>query len=267
MNPFKKIVTTVLVCCAFLSVNAQIKDSTAYKLIQDDTLPKPGNGKPPVTKKHFPLKSLLIPGAMIAYGFTSLGNDGLKKLNQEFKEDIWTEHPHKLIHADNYLMFTPALFVYGLNATGIKGKNNLRDRTMILLLSNIILNTTVFTVKKLSHQLRPDGSNYHSFPSGHTAVAFASAGFLYQEYKEVSPWYGVAGYAMATATGYLRIYNNKHWLSDVVTGAGIGIVSSKIAYWLYPKIKKSLFSDKPSATIIMPGYQNNSFGIILMHQF
>ena len=267
MNPFKKIVTTTLVYCAILSVKAQTNDSTGYKSIQGDTLPKIINWKQPATKKHFTLKSLLIPGAMIAYGFTSLGNDGLKNLNQELKEDVWTDRPHQLIHIDNWLLITPALSLYGLNAIGIKGKNNFRDRTMILLLSNIILNTTVFTVKKISHQLRPDGSNYYSFPSGHAAVAFASAEFLYQEYKDVSPWYGVAGYAMATTTGYLRIYNNKHWFSDVVTGAGLGIVSSKIAYWLYPKIKKKLFSNKPSGTIIMPGYQNNSFGIILMHQF
>ena len=266
MNPFKKAVTTTLIFCVFLSVKAQITDSTHYILIHGDTLPTFINRNRPVNKKHFTPKSLLIPGAMIAYGFLSLGNDGLKSLNQELKEDIWTERPHKLINADNFLMLSPAIAVYGLNATGIKGKNNFQDRTMILLLSNIIANSTVFTLKKLSHQLRPDGSNYHSFPSGHTAEAFASAEFLYQEYRGVSPWYGLAGYAIATTTGYLRIYNNKHWFSDVVTGAGIGIVSSKIAGWLYPKIKRH-FSDKPTGTIIMPGYQNNSLGIILMHSF
>ncbi len=266
MNAFKKLITTFLLFCAFHFVKAQNADPTEYILIHGDTLPTFINKNRPVYTKHFTPESLLIPGAMIAYGFASLGNNGLRNVNHELKEDIWTDRPHKIIRVDNFLLLTPALSVYGLNAMGIKGKNNFKDRTMILLLSNIIASSTVFTVKKLSHQLRPDGSNYYSFPSGHTAVAFASAEFLHQEYKDVSPWLGVAGYAMASTTGYLRMYNNKHWFSDVVTGAGIGIISSKIAGWLYPKIKRH-FSDKPTGTIIMPGYQNNSFGIILMHQF
>ena len=99
-------------------------------------------------------------------------------------------------------------------------------------MSNILLTTTVFSVKKLTRQLRPDGSGYTSFPSGHTAEAFASAEFMRQEYKDVSPWYGIAGYAVATTTGILRLYNNKHWVRDVVAGAGFGILSTKLAYWI-----------------------------------
>lgn len=265
MNSFKTILATILFFGAFFFARAQDADSAGHKFRNDTSL-KIINGNRPVIKKKFPLKSLLIPGTMIVYGITSLGNDGLKKINYELKENIWTDRPHKLIHADNYLMLTPAITVYGLNAIGIKGKNNFKDRTMILLISNIFQNTTVFTIKKLSHQLRPDGSNYNSFPSGHTATAFTSAEFLYQEYKNVSPWYGVAGYAMAATTGFLRMYNNKHWFSDVVAGAGIGIASVKITYWLYPKIKTWLFRDKLSHTIIMPGYQNNSFVITLVHR-
>ena len=177
------------------------------------------------------------------------------------------DHPFFRTKFDDYLQYAPALTVYGLNAIGIKGRNNLRDRTMIYLLSNIMLTTTVFSVKKLSYQLRPDGSNYYSFPSGHTSEAFASAEFLYQEYKNVSPWYGMAGYAMAAATGYLRMYNNKHWLGDVIAGAGIGILSTKAAYWIYPIIKRKLFKDNPMSTLIMPRYQNGIGGISLIYSF
>ena len=132
---------------------------------------------------------------------------------------------------------------------------------MLYLLSNIIMNTTVFPLKKISHRLRPDSSDYYSFPSGHTAEAFTSAEFLYQEYKNVSPWYGVAGYAIAATTGYLRMYNNKHWFSDVVAGAGIGIASVKITYWLYPKIKALLFKDKFPHTAFLPFYDSHSVGL------
>jgi len=154
-----------------------------------------------------------------------------------------------------------------LNMAGIKGKHNFRDRTMLYLLSNLIMNAVVYPTKNFSGYTRPDGSNKLSFPSGHTAEAFTSAEFLRQEYKDVSPWYGFAGYVVASATGYLRIYNNRHWLSDVIGGAGIGMASTKIAYWIYPKIQHAVFRDKPVNTLIMPSLQNGNPGIALVHQF
>ena len=129
---------------------------------------------------------------------------------------------------------------------------------MILGLSGIIMGTAVLSIKNLSGETRPDGSDKYSFPSGHTAAAFATAEFLRQEYKDVSPWYGVAGYAMAATTGYLRMYNNKHWVGDVAAGAGIGIMSTKLAYWIYPVIKHALFKDKEVKTVIMPTYQDQA---------
>jgi membrane-associated phospholipid phosphatase len=95
-------------------------------------------------------------------------------------------------------------------------------------------------LKRATGVTRPDGTNALSFPSGHTATAFASAEFMRMEYKDVSPWYGIAGYAAAATTGYLRMYNNRHWLGDVLAGAGIGILSTQAAYFLYPKITSLL---------------------------
>ena len=57
----------------------------------------------------------------------------------------------------------------------------------------------------------------------------------------MSLWIGVAGYAVAAGTGFFRMYNNRHWLTDVLAGAGIGILSAEIAYWLYPTFSKILF--------------------------
>ncbi len=77
---------------------------------------------------------------------------------------------------------------------------------------------------------RPDGSNMKSFPSGHTATVFTGSHILFNEYKDSCPWIGIGAYGIATATGILRMTNNKHWLSDVITGAGIGILSAEVAY-------------------------------------
>ena len=211
-------------------------------------------------------RAFVIPGVLISYGITSLKYKGLKNFNDEVKYEVYTESLPDKITIDNYLQFAPAAAVYGLNALGIKGKHNFRDRSMIYLISNCFLNSTVIAGKKICRQLRPDGSAYSSFPSGHTAEAFASAEFMWQEYRDVSPIFGIAGYAMAATTGYLRMYNNKHWFSDVVTGAGIGILSTKLAYLIYPVIQHHLFKDRRPGTMLMPTLQNNAVGLALVAQ-
>jgi hypothetical protein len=233
-----------------------------------DTLQTPVNWQQAAASYHpFPYKSLILPGVMVAYGFTALNNHSLRQIDLKVKEEVWTEDPHKKIGFDTYLQFAPAAAVYSLNLAGIKGQHNYRDISMIWAMSNLIAEGAVFSLKGISHQLRPDGSDYSSFPSGHTAEAFLSAEFMRQEYKDVSPWYGIAGYAMATATGFLRMYNDKHWFSNVVAGAGIGMASTRVTYWLYPKIQHFLFKDKHPNTALMPSYQNGSFGLAFTHRF
>ena len=236
-----------------------------------DTLPRRYDWeKAAELNRPFPVQQFLLPVAMIAYGTTAVHNGMLQKVNGEVKEQVWQDDPHKPFHIDNYLMFAPTLSVYALNAAGIHGAHNFKDRTIILLMANIFANGAVFSVKGWSHELRPDGSDYQSFPSGHTAEAFAGAEFMRLEYKDVSPWYGVAGYAMATATGLLRMYNDKHWMSDVMAGAGVGIASTRLAYWLYPKMQH-LFGGKPKdtdkVTVLMPTYNSGQLGLSFVKTF
>jgi hypothetical protein len=219
------------------------------------------------TNRSFPVAPFLIPAMCVAYGFTSLNNGELKEINKEIKDELYLESPHKKTGVDNYLQFTPAVLVYGLNAAGIQGKHNFIDRSIIYGMSNIILCGAVSSLKNITAVQRPDGSGRSSFPSGHTAEAFASAEFLRQEYKDLSPWYGMAGYAIAATTGYLRMYNNKHWLSDVVAGAGIGIASTKISYWLYPKLQRMIFKHRLANTVVMPAYHQGSFGVSMTRKF
>ena len=216
---------------------------------------------------HFHYGSIVPPAAMIAYGVISLQSNGLKNLNTSVKEEVWARHPHKLNHLDNYLQFTPLAAVYGLNIAGVKGVHNFRDRTIIYGISAVVLRVVVPVIKKNSGELRPDGSDHYSFPSGHTATAFAAAEFMRREYKDVSLWYGAGGYAAAALTGYLRLYNNKHWLGDVVAGAGVGILSTDFAYFVYPRIKKLLSGKKTSSTFIMPTYQSRNIGLCAVRMF
>ncbi|MEO6720569.1 MAG: phosphatase PAP2 family protein [Ferruginibacter sp.] len=265
MPALKQTFTLFLAISSCASMKAQYTDTATNNKPAQSSGSVEWNSS--AVKKHNGYKSFLVPGVLMVYGVASLNNHTLKQFNGKIKEEMWQDHPHATTKIDDYLRFTPAIAVYGLNAMGIKGKNNFRDRTMIYLLSNVIVTGTTFGAKKLSHELRPDGSDYYSFPSGHTAAAFAAAEFMRQEYKDVSPWYGIAGYAAAGATGALRIYNNKHWVSDVLAGAGVGIASTKLAYLIYPAIKRKFFKDKPVSTMIMPYYQDKSAGLALVYHF
>ncbi|MBS1598890.1 MAG: phosphatase PAP2 family protein [Bacteroidetes bacterium] len=252
-----------------LKSNAQVAAysfSNLTYLKTDSTIPRESTENITAHRTHFS-KLLLIPATMIVYGVVAIKNPTLRQVNHEFKDEAYLEAPHAPFHLDNYLMYVPAASVYALNAVGIKGKNNFFDRSMIYILSNVILATTVTSVKNISHQLRPDSSDYLSFPSGHTAEAFASAEFMRMEYKDVSLWYGVAGYAMAAFTGYLRMYNNKHWFSDVVAGAGVGILSTDLSYFLYPKIKKLFTKKNKVSSFAFPFYHESVAGIVYVHHF
>ncbi|HTE24736.1 phosphatase PAP2 family protein [Flavitalea sp.] len=249
------------------SAGAQFNDTLALPALAAKNFTVNLKPSAPAKENKISLKSFYVPAGLITYGIVSLESHNLRQLNHKVREEIYLENPHKKLGVDDYLQYAPAVAVYGLNFAGVKGLNNFRDRTLIYLMSDIILNAAVSGGKKVTRELRPDESNYLSFPSGHTAHAFASAEFLRQEYKHVSPWYGYAGYAVAVTTGYLRMYNNRHWLSDVAAGAGVGIASTKIAYWLYPKVKKLFFNKSKSENIIMPSYSDGSVGINFIRRF
>jgi hypothetical protein len=195
------------------------------------------------------LHAVKLPVTLIGLGTFTCINHNI--INKYHIRDERNEHvPNFHTSIDNYMMHAPALIVYGLNAAGVKGKNDFRNRTLLLLKSEAIMFTLTFTLKSATGELRPDGSDRQSFPSGHTAQAFATATFLAKEYGDQSPWYTVGAYGMATAVGAMRILNNRHWVSDVLTGAGIGILSTNIAYLTH----RYKWKNKNNKLTVVPAY-------------
>lgn len=162
---------------------------------------------------------------------------------------------------DEFLQFAPIATVWGLRFAGVKSLHTPKERIGIMALSFATMSALTYGTKLVVHETRPDGSDRRSFPSGHTARAFMGAEILYQEYKDVSPWIGYAGYAMAAATGYLRIYNDKHYINDVLAGACIGILSTKVGYWLYPKVFSKSKCAKQTAIVPVPFVAEGGAGI------
>lgn len=215
-------------------------------------------------QQKFNYKPLLIPSVLIGYGFVSLNNPSLLSIDSSIQKSFDTS---KSTHIDDFTMLLPAVSVYGLNLTGVKGKHNFKDRTVIFGTASILVLGSVFATKSITQRERPNGVSDDSFPSGHTAIAFMGAEFLYQEYKHISPWYGIVGYGVAATTGYLRMYNNKHWFSDVVAGAGFGILSTKIAYLMHTYLNKKLFKSNTSTSFVSPFYNGEHMGVFFVRSF
>lgn len=246
----------IQVTLLFLLINNTLKAQT----VQIDSLSK-------TTHTTFKPKALLIPTVLIGYGIVGLESHTLKLVNAEISEEV-QEHIDDKFTLDDISQYTPFVSVYALNALGVKGKHNFKDRTIILGTAYLIMGATVNIIKNTGNVERPDGTSKNSFPSGHTATAFMGAEFLMQEYKDVSVWYGVTGYVIASGTGFFRMYNNRHWLTDVAAGAGIGILSTKIAYWTHPFIKKHIFKDKETLNgMVMPFYNGKESGLGLVLTF
>jgi membrane-associated phospholipid phosphatase len=183
---------------------------------QDSTRSVPGERK-------F-VRTLIAPAVLVTAGIISFGR------KQAVRDKRNESFPHFHTHADNFLQYAPLAAVYGMNAAGIQGKNDLANRTVLLIKSELLMTVLVQSLKYASHIQRPDSSDFHSFPSGHTAQAFAAATFLQKEYGHISIWYSIGGYTIAGGVGVLRMLNNKHWLPDVLVGAGIGILSTNLVY-------------------------------------
>ncbi|WP_333852471.1 phosphatase PAP2 family protein [Epilithonimonas sp.] len=260
-----KLLFSCFIIILLSSQNLLAQDSIAVKNDSTNSISTPK--LLPDKSYQFSYKKLIIPVAFISYGVATLKFDKLKQLNFSTRDEI-NEHKPDHIRLDNYTQFAPAALVYGLNAFGVEGKHNFRDRSIIYGTSVLLASAIVMPTKHLVKEERPDQSNRLSFPSGHTAFAFASAQFMYREYKDTNFWLGVSGYSLAVFTGVYRMLNDKHWFSDVVAGAGIGILSTEAAYWLYPKINNLLSGkNKNSSVMMMPFYQNKTAGIGLVKKF
>ena len=153
------------------------------------------------------LVSIIILCAL-RYGILECANQYIYNLRN-------THFPSFAYRYDDFLPYIPVVIMFGMTV-----------------FSFALMGITICSIKSLAGVLRPDGSDFLSFPSGHTATAFTSACLLYKEYGPKSSWIGVAAFLPAFITGLSRQLNNRHWLSDVVGGAVIGILMVEVGYCL-----------------------------------
>ena len=151
-------------------------------------------------------------------------NDKSGKKNTQLLTDFKTG-------IDDYTQHFGLVMTAGLKLAGVEGRSDWPRLLASAGMSYVIMAALVNGIKYTAKEMRPDGSSANSWPSGHTATSFVGATVLHKEYGLTrSPWYSVAGYGVATATGVMRVLNNRHWVSDVISGAGIGILSGELGY-------------------------------------
>ena len=258
----KKIIFAVL-CFISFGANAQVSGDTTKKNL-GDTIKKDILTAPDTVKKlHSNPLSLIPPATLIIYGILSFEVKPIRDFDFYVQGRYQRLTPNFNTTAESYFLFTPVVMVYGLDLIGVEGKNTFVDRTALLGLSAGFLGITELSLKHVTHRLRPNLADYYSFPSGHTGAAFLAAEFLAQEYSEKSPVYTVIGYTFAFTTGIFRLANRDHWFSDVVAGAGFGILSTKAAYLVYPYLRNALtHTDKQGRkAVVMPTYQDGVPGL------
>lgn len=177
---------------------------------------------------RFQAKQIIVPGSLMIAGTGILLTE---------KRDIPITDNKNLLafggYFEDYAQFAPHAAAYAFELGGMKPKTDFWNRSAILLKGEAFTFIAVTVLKHAFKQPRPDASNEFGFPSGHTANAFAGATFLTIEYGDQYKWVPYVAYGTAAGVGALRIAHNKHYWSDVIFGAGLGILTMKAAYWTH----------------------------------
>lgn len=246
-----------IVCTATIVLTSSIRmfaqNTTAYNESEETDSTRQSDHR-------FNCKQLILPTSLIAIGSFGLSDGAFHKFNhsvRDFAADIRGRH---YFRADDYIQYLPVISYVGLGAAGVDCRHSIKERIAAGATAYIAMGIMVNAVKFTVNEKRPDSNAMNSFPSGHTATAFMGAELVRQEY---GPVVSIGAYTVATSVGLLRIYNDRHWLNDVLAGAGIGILSARIGYWMLPVYRK-WFKWSNTATIAMlPSYDfhTQSIGI------
>ena len=164
--------------------------------------------------------ALLISGGTVMHFMTTTKENFNEFVSDNYKYDG---------RIDDYAQYAPLAAVYALKALGVGGENNFGNMTAIAVKSFLLNGLITDRIKYMTNVERPNGE-LRSFPSGHTSKVFCLAHLMHREYGSLSAWYSIGAYSCAVTTGVLRIAKGAHWVSDVIAGAGIGILSTELVY-------------------------------------
>ncbi|MCH5227071.1 MAG: phosphatase PAP2 family protein [Muribaculaceae bacterium] len=210
---------------------------------------------------------LIAPLSLIAVGTFGYYSKAFHKLNDKVRDGMTHIRGDHYLHFDDYLQYLPAAAYLGLGFYKGGRKLDWRERVAVEITAYLAMTAVTNIAKYSFKEKRPDSNARNSFPSGHTATTFTGAELIRKEFG----WgIGGAAYAVATGVAFLRLYNGRHWLNDVIAGAGIGILSAQIGYWMLPHYRKWFHWDKKKnqqVCSIMPSYNDHTLSINMVMVF
>ena len=209
------------------------------------------------------LKKSIVPLSLMATGILLSDSGFEKSLNTTTGNWVGNDFRTNL---DDYTRYAPVATLYIADIAGMKAKNHWFDQTKNLALSMLITDILTKGIKRGVFKLRPDGSNENAFPSGHTSISFAAGSVVYEEFKNTSPLLAYSGYGFSVATGGLRMANKKHWISDVLVGAGLGILVTKLVYHFDYLFKWNPFLKTKDMSLV-PRYSDGNVGLYFSKRF
>lgn len=205
----------------------------------NDSIPFTNNSSEPLSYRP-EAGQLIVPLTLMAAGSAGAFTGWGKHIDPDITRAIGARHRWKIDEVTQFIPYIAELF---LEPLGAECNAPFSDRALAAATSAILAEAVVQPVKRVVKRERPDLSDNHSFPSGHTALAFAGAELTRQFY---GPWWGAGAYCMASFTGFLRVRNRRHWLTDVAAGAGTGILAARAALWLLPLERRWFHLDRRS---------------------
>jgi membrane-associated phospholipid phosphatase len=181
--------------------------------------------------------ALIIPGTFLVYGGLKPFINGIPMLDQSIKDKVLKNHPGFHTNAADYTMWAPSASVYVMDAFKVKTAHSFKEHLIIDAGSIIITGGIGYGMRIISRNIKVYNTDGTKFPSGHTANAFRGAEIWHQELKNSNKILSYSGYLIAIGTGMLRIYDKDHLFSEVIAGAGLGILSTKLTYFIFDKVK------------------------------
>lgn len=205
----------------------------------------------------------IAPVTLITTGLILNNSDFEIRIQENIRNKVGNDFHNSI---DDYAQYIPIAELYIADMFVVKSKNHWFDQTKYLFISNLISSLITHGLKSTVNKVRPDGSENNSFPSGHTSFAFTNATVLFNEFNGSSPLLAYSGYAFATTTATFRVLNNKHWVSDVLVGAGIGIIVTNLVYYFEPLKSFNPFIKSDRITLV-PIMDRGKYGAYFSYTF
>lgn len=216
-------------------------------------------------KFHF--NQLIVPASLITIGTIGYYSKAFHKLNRHIQKGMSDLRGDHYFRHDDWIQYVPAASYLALGFYKNKRKLDFKERILVEATAYLSMTAIVNVAKYSFKEKRPDSSARNSFPSGHTATAFTGAELIRAEFG----WgIGSVAYVVSTGVAFLRLYNNRHWFNDILAGAGIGILSARIGFWMLPLYRKWFHwdkSDQMSSLIFSPAISTSQLSLNMLYTF